>query len=81
MKQIVDLIKDNIRKKEYLVHGILRRLGNKLRTVVLDYLPMDYRISVYNVNTMDDLKRVEHYFVEGSGPTIDVITDSELLSS
>ncbi len=57
---IIDLIMENIKEKKYSLHGLLRRLSNKLYTLPLDNLPVEYRISVYNVNTVNDLKRIKH---------------------
>jgi molybdopterin-guanine dinucleotide biosynthesis protein A len=51
-------LKERVERKEYSLQELLRSLKEKLHVVILDGMPEEYRLSVYNVNTREDLEKV-----------------------
>ncbi len=60
-KSLVRVLEERVREKSFSLQKTLRGLGGKIYVIILDDLPLEYRLSVYNVNTIEDLRRIEPY--------------------
>jgi len=59
VKEITRIIEVNIKQSKYSLSNMLRSLGGKVYRIILDDLPLSYKISVFNVNRKEDLVKVK----------------------
>ena len=59
VKSITYFIEVSIKQGNYSLCNMIRSLGERIYRIILDYLPFSYRVSVFNVNTKEDLRKVK----------------------